>query len=175
MNDDGLTASGHRRQPSIQQRATEQLRALAGPHRFRVAFDAEGFPVIPGRYGQIEWFDGTELAVYTGRPRLFARLWAILGVRRHQTGDIEMRAVFATGALQPVARVIKARRRRTLSAEEARRRGFNPPDRASGALPVALRLGPQRGHRAQTSPALPEVRCPTVSPRPRHRAQRAIP
>jgi hypothetical protein len=131
VNDNGLTASGHRRQPSVQQRATEQLRALAGPHRFRVAFDAEGFPVIPGRYGQIEWFDGTELAVYADRPRLFARLWAIKGVRRHQTGDNEMRAVFATGALQQVARVIKARRRRTLSAEEARRRGFKPTHRAT--------------------------------------------
>jgi len=98
VNDDGLTANGHRRQPSIQQRATEQLRALAEPHRFRVAFDAEGFPVISGHYGQIEWFDGTDLAVYTDRPRLFARLWAVPGVRRHQTGDMEMRAVFATVA-----------------------------------------------------------------------------
>ena len=73
--------------------------------------------MIPGRYGQIEWFDGTDLAVYTDRPRLFARLWAIPGVRRHQTGDSEMRAAFATVALQQVARVIKARRRRTLPAE----------------------------------------------------------
>ena len=87
--------------------------------------------MIPGRYGQIEWFDGTALAVYADRPRLFARLWAIKGVRRHQTGDIEMRAVFATIALQQVARVIKARRRRTLSAEEPRRRGFKPTLRAT--------------------------------------------
>jgi len=160
VNDDGLTASGHRRQPSIQQRATEQLRALAGPHRFRVAFDAEGFPVIPGRYGQIEWFDGTDLAVYADRPRLFARLWAIPGVRRHQTGDLEMRAVFATGALQPVARAIKARRRRTLSAEEARRRGFKPTQ--SDFRPVDAPIDVDRDRRRE--------RCAGA-----HRSQRCVP
>jgi hypothetical protein len=90
--------------------------------------------VIPGRYGQIEWFDGNDLAVYTDRPRLFARLWAIPGVRRHQTGDTEMRAVFAPEALLQVARIIKARRRRTLSPEEARRRGFKPTHRATSGL-----------------------------------------
>ena len=68
-----------RRQAPEQRRAAEQLRALAKPYRFRVRADAEGFPIIPGRYGQIEWFDGQDLAVYTNRPRLFARLWAIPG------------------------------------------------------------------------------------------------
>jgi len=38
-----------------EQRAVEQLRALAEPYRFRVQLDAEGVPLIPGRYGQIEW------------------------------------------------------------------------------------------------------------------------
>jgi hypothetical protein len=128
---EGYPAIGHRRQGSTQQRATEQLRALARPYRLRVAIDTEGFPVIPGRYGQIEWFDGTDLAVYTDRLRLFARLWAIPGVRRHQTGDTEMRAVFSPDALPQVARVIKARRRRTLSSDEARRRGFKPTHRAT--------------------------------------------
>jgi hypothetical protein len=104
---------------------------LAQPHRLRIEPDPEGFPVIPGRYGQIEWFDGNDLAVYTDRPRLFTRLWAIPGVRRHQTGDTEMRAVLAPEALLQVARVIKARRRRTLSPEEARRRGFKPTYRAT--------------------------------------------
>jgi hypothetical protein len=113
------------------QRAVEQLRALAKPRRFRVQLDVEGFPLIPGRYGQIEWFDGNDLAVYTDRPRLFARLWAIPGVRRHQTGDTEMRAVFPPEALERVAGVIRARRRRTLSPDEARRRGFKPTHRAT--------------------------------------------
>jgi hypothetical protein len=102
--------------------AFAQLRALAAPRRLRVAADVEGYPVLPGRLGQIEWHDGVELAVFTERPRLHARLWAIPGVRRHQTGDREMRALFPPEALDQVAAVIRARRRRTLSAEEARRR-----------------------------------------------------
>ena len=105
-----MTKDTTRRQPRLEQRATEQLRALAKPYRFRLRLDDEGFPLIPGRYGQIEWFDGKDLAVYTSRPRLFARLWAIPGVRRHQTGDAEMRAVFPPAALADVAVVIRAKR-----------------------------------------------------------------
>jgi hypothetical protein len=108
-----MTKQATRRQPSLEQRAVEQLRALVAPNRLRVRLDIEGFPVIPGRYGQIEWFDRVDLAVYTDRPRLFARIWAIPGVRRHQTGDVEMRAVFPRERLVSVATVIRARRRRT--------------------------------------------------------------
>jgi hypothetical protein len=105
--------------------------ALAAPYRFRVQADIEGFPVIPGRYGQIEWFDGHDLAVHTNRPRLFPRLWAIPGMKRHQTGDTEMRAVFPLEVLDQVARTIKARRKRILAPEEARRRGFKSTHRAT--------------------------------------------
>ena len=137
MKGDASPASAVRRQLSLQQRAVEQRRALAKPYRLRVQVDAEGFPFIPGRYGQIEWHcDGVNcwscalpgqlaLAVYTDRPRLFEKLW-IPGVRRHQTGDSEMRAVFPPDSLELVALVIKARRRRSLSPAEARRRGFKP-------------------------------------------------
>jgi hypothetical protein len=107
------------------------MRSLAKPFHFRVQLDSEGSPMIPGRYGQIEWFDAEDLAVYSDRPRLFDKLWAIPGVRRHQTGDKEMRAVFPPEALDQVAAVIKARRRRTLSSAEARRRGFKPTHRAT--------------------------------------------
>lgn len=131
MNGDAPAASPVRRHLSEQQRATEQLRALAKPYRFRVQADIEGYPIIPGRYGQIEWIDGEELAVYSNRPRLFRKLWAIPGVKRHQTGDTEMRAVFPPEALEQVTGVIKARRRRTLAREEARRRGFKPTPRAT--------------------------------------------
>src|SRR3990172_5057094 len=115
--------------------AFRQLHALAAPHRFRVVPDSEGFPIIPGRYGEIEWYcDGVEchscplpgvfaLAVWTDRPRLFPKLWGISGVRRYQTGDHEMRAVFLPEALLAVAQVIRARRKLTLSSEEARLRG----------------------------------------------------
>jgi hypothetical protein len=65
----------------------QHFRALAGPRRLRVITDAEGYPAIPGRYGRVEWFNGRDLAVYCDRPRVFAKIWAIPGVRRHQTGD----------------------------------------------------------------------------------------
>ena len=124
------------------------FRELAKPHRFRVEADCEGFPVILGRYGQIEWYcDGKNcaarfggfcalprqltLAVYTDRPRLFEKLWAIPGVKRHQTGDHEMRAVFPPEALEQVASVIKVRRKRTLSPEVARKLGAKTAYRAT--------------------------------------------
>ena len=90
--------------------AVQQFRALAGPLRLRVTTDREGFPMTPGHYGRIEWFDGRNLAVYSEHPRLFAKIWAIPGVRRHQTGDGEMRAIFPPEALEQVAAVIRAKR-----------------------------------------------------------------
>jgi hypothetical protein len=47
--------------------------------------------------------------VYSDHPRFFAKLWAISGVRRHQTGDQEMRATFPPEALEQVAAVIRAK------------------------------------------------------------------
>jgi len=105
-----------------QQSPVKQLKALAKPYRFRVQTDAEGFPIIPGRYGRIEWHcdgvnchscalpDQVALAIYTERPRLFSKIWSIPGVRRHQTGDSEIRAVFPVEALEQVATVIRAKR-----------------------------------------------------------------
>ncbi len=113
MTEDAVTANENGGHLSEEQRAVRQLRPLAKRYRFRIQTDAEGFPIIPGRYGQIEWFDGRDLAVYTNRPRLFRKLSAIPGVKRHQTGDTEMRAVFPPEALEQVAGVIRARRRRT--------------------------------------------------------------
>jgi len=133
-----VIAKTGRKQVPERQRAVQILRALAEPYRLRVVPDAEGFALLPGRYGQIEWYcDGVNcsscslpgqfaLAVHTDRPRLFEKLWAISGVRRHQIGDAEMRAVFSPNALEHVAKVIRARRRRSLSPEDARRRGFKP-------------------------------------------------
>jgi len=117
--------------PYEQTAAFQSLRALAGPRRWRVTADREGWPIIPGRLGQIEYHDGVELAVYTDRPRLFAKLWAIPGVRRHQTGDQEMRALFPSEAIEQVAGVIRARRRRTLNPEAARRLGAGTAYRAT--------------------------------------------
>ena len=135
MKGDAAPASAVRRQLSLQQRAVEQRRALAKPYRLRVQVDAEGFPFIPGRYGRIEWHcDGVNchacplpgrvaLAVYTERPRLFSKIWSIPGVRRYQTGDSEMRAVFPIEALPAVARVIRAHRKPGIGAEVAKKIG----------------------------------------------------
>ena len=138
-----MIAEAGRRQFSDQQAATPQHRALAEPHRFRVQADAEGFPVIPGQYGQMERYCDRvnclscalpgqfALTVYTDRPRLFTKMWSITGAHPHQTGDTEMRAVFPPEALAQVAGVIKALRKRTLASEEAGRRGFKSTPRAT--------------------------------------------
>src|SRR5467141_4726539 len=111
MSGNATPDSANPKQVSQKQRAVEHVRIVAKPYRFRVQLDVEGFPLIPGRYGQIEWFDSEDLAVYTNRPRLFARLWAIPGVNLHQTGDTEMRAVFPPEALEQVATVIRAHKK----------------------------------------------------------------
>jgi len=113
--------------------AVRAFRVLAAPSRLRVIRDAEGWPVIPGKLGRVEWHDGAALAVYTDRPRLFARLWSVPGVRRWQVGDQEARGLFPVEALSAVAAVIRARRRRTLSAEAARKRSGLPTVRAVSA------------------------------------------
>ncbi len=111
---------------SEQEGAFAELRAIAEPHRLRVRADVEGFPVIAGRFGQIEWTGGPDLAVWCDRPRLFRRIWSVSGVRRHQTGDTEIRALFPaqTQTIKQMAALIRARRRRQgrpLSPEAAKR------------------------------------------------------
>jgi hypothetical protein len=90
---------------------------MAEPFGLRIVTDPEGFPMIPGKLGQIEWCDpaGRQLTVYSDRPRVFQRIWVIPGVRKHQTGDTEMRA-HLDPALAEVALVIRARRRRSQTA-----------------------------------------------------------
>jgi hypothetical protein len=130
----GLATVGRRRprRRSAEQRAAVQaIHVLAKPYRFRIDLDIEGCPAIPGRYGQIEWFDTGELAVYTDHPRLFAKLWTIPGLTRHQAGDAELRTVFPPEAFGQVAAVIKARRRRVLAREEAGRLGAKTVYRAT--------------------------------------------
>src|SRR5262245_33793355 len=113
-------------QTKEQKTATERLRALPGvaERRYRVVPDAEGWPLIPGRLGQIEHHDGTTLAVYTDRSRMVSKLAAIHGVRRHQTGDTEARLLFEPALLPQVAEVIQAKRRRaSMTSEQARALG----------------------------------------------------
>ena len=63
------------------------------------------------------------IAVYSDRPRLFSKLWAIPGVRRHQTGDREIRAVFPVETLKQVAAVIRAHRKPGIESEVAKKIG----------------------------------------------------
>jgi hypothetical protein len=94
---------------SEQRTVAEILKAL--PARYRVKVDTEGWPYIAARYGRIE-FDGVVWTVYSDRPRLFRKLGAVPGVRRHQTGDDEARMILHHEALAEVARVIGAKKRR---------------------------------------------------------------
>src|SRR5262245_15613573 len=90
---------------------------------YRVVTDVEGWPIILGRLGRIEYHDGAELAVFTDRKRLIPRLAALPGVRRHQTGDDEARFLFEPESLPQVARTIRAKKRRVMSPEQARSLG----------------------------------------------------
>ncbi len=135
MRRDQVIPEAGPREPAEPLRARQQFQALVSPHRFRVQADDEGFPFIPGRYGRIEWHcDGVHcsscalpgqfaLAVYTDRPRLLRKIWAIPGVKWHQTGDTEMRAVFPVEALEQVAGVIRAHRKSGIGSEVAKKIG----------------------------------------------------
>ena len=101
--------------------AFSQVRRLAAPDRLRVVADAEGFPVIRGRLGDIEWHhaDETYLAAYTaGRLDRRGRLLSLPGIIRLQVGDTECRILFPVALLGEVARTLQARRRKYLSPEQ---------------------------------------------------------
>ena len=103
-----------------------QLGALVRPvlgERVRLIPDAEGFPMVPGAMGRIEYLggrpEGERLHVFTDRRRIVAKLLAVPGVHRGQMGDHEARLWFApddAAALAAVARIIRPRTRRPATA-----------------------------------------------------------
>jgi hypothetical protein len=101
-----------------QRLAFDVIRSLAEPHRFRVKPDVEGWPIIPGRLGQIEWFDHGTIAVYSDHPAMFRKILEIPGVRRHQAGGKELRILAAPTLLPSLAGLIGARRRKVLTPEQ---------------------------------------------------------
>src|SRR5262249_34388038 len=109
--------------------------ASGGRHR--------ALPGRPGEVGHIEWVgpESRELAVYSDRPRLFQRIWAIPGGRKRQTGDQEMRALLEPSALAQVAQAIRARRRRSQTAPGGLRNcdpaGLAGPDSSPRRCPRA--------------------------------------
>ncbi len=63
--------------------------------RARITKDVDGWPIVPGRHGRLEW-RGAEwrtgearIYAHTDRARMVARLLAVKGVHRCQTGDTE--------------------------------------------------------------------------------------
>jgi len=66
--------------------------------RARVTVDPEGWPVVPGKYGRLEWrgelpdgsgVESRRLYAYSNRKRLLFKLREVSGVRPCQSGDEE--------------------------------------------------------------------------------------
>jgi hypothetical protein len=134
------------RTPLTQRRTEEQaeafaeFRELAAPLGLRVTHDEEGFPIIPGRFGCIEWTGGSPLAVYSDRPRVFAKLFAVDGIARHQIGDTEIRLLFPPDILPRVARLIRAHRKSGFDAATARQVGLKTAFKAPSSRNKPIRM-----------------------------------
>ena len=100
------------------------FRAAVAPRRLRVKRDAEGFPIAPGRYGQLEWHDAGHAAIHSRTIRMLAKLLKLPEVRRHQVGDHEFRLLLPleemhdSAALEAISRLLRIRVRRTLSERQ---------------------------------------------------------
>jgi hypothetical protein len=60
-----------------QRSAFETFQSAVAPLRLRVKADAEGFPIAPGRYGQLEWHDARQVAIHSQTMRMLAKLLKI--------------------------------------------------------------------------------------------------
>jgi len=109
---------------SEQRLAFTTFRAAVAPLRLRVKPDPEGFPIAPGRYGQLEWHDAGQVAIQSQTMQMLAKLLKIPGVRRYQIGDHEVRLLLAVDrvhdspALGAIARLLRVRTRRVLSERQ---------------------------------------------------------
>jgi len=75
-----------------------RLMAAVPGLRARITVNSEGWPLVQGRYGRLEWRGEPEtghdlgsprIYAYTGRKRILFKLQAVPGVRPCQTGDDE--------------------------------------------------------------------------------------
>jgi hypothetical protein len=134
--------------------AFKQLRAHAAALRLRVTADREGFPVIRGRLGDVEWYhaEDTYLVAYTaGSAIRRGRLLSLPRVIRHQVGDSECRVLFPVADLPAVAVSLGSRKRRRVSPEqrerflalrqEARETGLGRKVSGGAAIPIAAPPG----------------------------------
>ena len=107
-----------------QRSAFETFRSVVAPLRLRVTADTEGFPIAPGRYGQLEWHPTSHVAIHSQTMRMLAKLLRIPGVRRHQVGDGEFRLLLPVdnvhdrAGLGAIARLLRIRTRRVLSERQ---------------------------------------------------------
>src|SRR5262249_20198472 len=111
-----LQRRGLQMRTSEQRTAEASLRSMAPG--YRIAQDPEHWPIVPGRLGQIEYFDGVDLAVYTDRRMIRGKVLLIPGVRRHQPAEDEVRPLSPRHPLPRIGKVTRARRKR--SADTAR-------------------------------------------------------
>jgi hypothetical protein len=72
---------------------------------------------IPGKYGHIGVWGENTLSAHSGSSRVVKKLIEIPGVTIKQRGDNEVTIVFPPDLIEPVADVLKAKRRRQLSDE----------------------------------------------------------
>jgi hypothetical protein len=116
-----------------QNKANEELAQVA-PNR-RLFYDtSDGWPLMLGKYGQLEHLGHQQLAAFTFSARIFTKLVAIPGVRRHQTGDDEFRVLLAPEAVPAVAQLLRCFRRRRKTGGRA----FPRASRAMGATSGAI-------------------------------------
>ena len=93
--------------------------AALGP-LVRVGRDAEGWAIVPARYGRLEWrgseADGSaRVWAFTDHPRLIPKLLAMAGVRKGQIGDSEAAVWFRAddrAGIQAAAALLRTRVRR---------------------------------------------------------------
>lgn len=100
-----------------QRAAYDYFADIAEDLGLRVRADTEGWPIVPGRLGRLEYHDRVRAAIFTNRPRIHARIQNLPGIIRHQTGDRELRALIPMQNLSDAAAAIKAYRKPRLSPQ----------------------------------------------------------
>ena len=102
------------------------------PAKYRVRKDCEGFPYIPGLYGQVEYYDDVLLAGYTDHRLKLSPLLAVPGVTPHQRGDYEVRVLFHPAVLPAVAQVLHLYLKRVQSPAQLKNLQRASKDATSG-------------------------------------------
>ena len=96
------------------QQEIDQLRALAVPYRFRVILNQDEEAVMPGKFGQIEWysFNGKTLTAFTWKRRMLHKLLSLPWTVPHQVGAGEGSVTFPSERLGEIGILLKVKRRK---------------------------------------------------------------